>query len=79
MLVQGITGSNRRSKLAIVGHQLSTICIGGPTREYYMTLLLVAIGKLGLPLGLEAPVMTPNGVSFLFFLSAIGKGTSLRA
>ena len=23
---------------------------------------------LGLPLGLEAPVMTPNGVTFLFFL-----------
>ena len=23
---------------------------------------------LGLPLGLEAPVMTPNGVIFLFFL-----------
>ena len=25
---------------------------------------------LGLPLGLEAPVMTPNGVIFLFFLSS---------
>ena len=23
--------------------------------------------SLGLPLGLEAPVMTPNGVIFLFF------------
>ena len=23
--------------------------------------------SLGLPLGLEAPVMTPNGVTFLFF------------
>ena len=25
---------------------------------------------LGLPLGLEAPVMTPNGVTYLFFLLA---------
>ena len=27
--------------------------------------------SLGLPLGLEAPVMTPNGVNFLFFSSYI--------
>lgn len=48
MLVQGINGSHRRSKLnytpshseILSGHQLSAMCIGGPTREYYVTLLL---------------------------------------
>ena len=29
--------------------------------------LLSQDSSLGLPLGLEAPVMTPNGVTFLFF------------
>ena len=32
-----------------------------------MTNLITAV--LGLPLGLEAPIMTPNGVTFLSFLS----------
>ena len=31
------------------------------------TELLSQDNSLGLPLGLEAPVMTPNGVNFLFF------------
>lgn len=34
--------------------------------------------SLGLPLRLEAPVMTPNAVIFLFFLSA-GQGPAVRA
>ena len=31
-------------------------------------------GSLGLPLGLVAPILTPNGVNFLFFLEGAGRG-----
>ena len=40
-------------------------------RQFGCTVCLMA-PCLRLPLGLEAPVMTPNGAIFLFFLSFLG-------
>ena len=39
--------------------------VGGLARQ--AQLLALTMSSPGLPLGLEAPVMTPNGVNFLFF------------
>ena len=42
--------------------------------QHRISKLVICVCWIGLPLGLEAPVMTPNGVNFLFFLSFVCAG-----
>ena len=56
--------TSRSSTFIQLTHFQVIVSLSSKTRVQYLALRLL---NPGLPLGLEAPIMTPNGVIFLFF------------